>query len=182
MTPPFDEAKTTQVAGRLLKLRGTGKMHYLKLIKLMYLIDREALLRWGWSMTGDRYVSMRHGLVLSNTLDLITEESFGHSYWKDFISGPVGHYEVQLLKEPESDELSEADVALIDEIYGKFGHQNRWQLRDYTHTLPEFQDAEGSAIFVEYAAVMEGAQLGKEEIAEALSELHSQAVLDHLVS
>jgi len=33
-------------------------MHYVKLIKLLYLADREALLRWGAPITTDRYVSM----------------------------------------------------------------------------------------------------------------------------
>lgn len=182
MTPKFDEAKTTQIAGRLLKLRGTGRMHYLKLIKLMYLIDREALLRWGWSVTGDHYVSMKHGLVLSNTLDLITEETFGRSYWKDFISGPVGHYEVQLLQEPETDELSEAESALIDEVYKRFGYESRWRLRDYTHTLPEYKETDGSSIPVEYEEVMKGANIPDEQIQDALSELHGQAVLERLVS
>lgn len=182
MTPKFDEAKATQIAGRLLRLRGTGKMHYLKLIKLMYLIDRESLVRWGWTMTGDSIVSMKHGLVLSNTLDLITEETFGRSYWKDFISGPVGHYEVELLRDTESDELSEAEIVLIDEMYRRFGYENRWRLRDYTHTLPEFKEAEGSSIPVDYAEVMHGAQLGNEQIEEALGELHGEAALERLVS
>jgi hypothetical protein len=182
MTPKFDEAKTTQIAGRLLKLRGTGKMHYLKLIKLMYLIDREALLRWGWSMTGDCYVSMLHGLVLSNTLDLITEEIIRESYWKEFISGPVGHYEVKLLKEPETDELSAAETALIDELYKQFGYQNRWALRDYTHGLPEYKETAHSSISVEYEEVMKGAKISDEQIQDALSELHGQAVLERLVS
>jgi len=38
----FDEAKATQAATLFLKLRG-GRMHYIKLIKLLYLLDREAL-------------------------------------------------------------------------------------------------------------------------------------------
>jgi hypothetical protein len=41
----FDEKKATEVAAFLLKMRG-GKMSYLKLIKLLYLADRESLSRW----------------------------------------------------------------------------------------------------------------------------------------
>ena len=37
----FDEAKATQAAAFFLQLRG-GQMHYIKLIKLLYLADREA--------------------------------------------------------------------------------------------------------------------------------------------
>jgi len=49
MNLPFDETKATQVASRILKMRG-GRMHYLKLIKLLYIIDREALQRWGFQV------------------------------------------------------------------------------------------------------------------------------------
>ena len=46
-------------------------MSYMKLIKLLYLADREALLRWGRPITFDAYVSMDRGPVLSSVLDLI---------------------------------------------------------------------------------------------------------------
>jgi hypothetical protein len=49
----FNERRATEAAARFLKLRG-GKMSYLKLIKLLYLLDREALLRWGRPVTTDR--------------------------------------------------------------------------------------------------------------------------------
>jgi len=68
----FNERKATQVAAQFLRLRG-GRMSYMKLIKLMYLADREALLRWGRPISTDRYVSMDKGPVLSRVLDLATD-------------------------------------------------------------------------------------------------------------
>lgn len=181
MTPKFDEAKATQLAGKLLKLRGTGRMHYLKLIKLMYLIDREALVRWGWSMTGDRYVSMEHGQVLSGTYDLIRDERLGESYWKKFISPPLGEYEVQLINEPESTELSEAEHGLIDEIYGKFGRKNRWWLRDYTHRLPEYRETTGPSLDVDYSSVLKAVlHKSDDEIRSILDDLGAIADLETL--
>ena len=47
----FDERKAAQVAGRLIS-QGGGEMNYMALLKLLYLIDREALLRWGKTITG----------------------------------------------------------------------------------------------------------------------------------
>jgi len=46
-------------------------MNYLKLMKLLYLADRESMRRNGRPISGDRYVSMDHGPVLSQTLNLI---------------------------------------------------------------------------------------------------------------
>ena len=42
MRLPFNEAKATEAAARLLEKSG-GKMKYLQLIKLLYFADREAL-------------------------------------------------------------------------------------------------------------------------------------------
>ena len=50
--PDFNEAKAVQIAGFFLRLAG-GEMNYMKLIKLMYLVDRTALAEWGRSLTYD---------------------------------------------------------------------------------------------------------------------------------
>jgi len=49
-------------------------MAYIKLIKLLYLADREALLRWGRPITTDCHVSMPKGPVVSQIYHLITDE------------------------------------------------------------------------------------------------------------
>jgi uncharacterized phage-associated protein len=139
----FDVRKTTEAACLLLELRG-GTMSHLKLIKLLYLMDRESLQRWGRPVTGDSPVSMKHGPVLATTYDLMgigeTDTGTGPTFWGNYISD-IGNYEVRL-KQPEFplDDLSEAEIGLIEEIFSRFGKMSRWQLRDFTHTLPEWED------------------------------------------
>src|SRR5260370_12146701 len=86
---PFNERKATEAAAHLLKLRG-GRMSYMKLIKLLYLADREALLRFGCPITTVRYVSIDRGPVLSRVLNLISEERepAPQSYLPNSISFP----------------------------------------------------------------------------------------------
>lgn len=90
-------------------------MSYMKLIKLLYLADREALLRFGCPITTDRYVSMDRGPVLSRVLNLITEERepASQSLWTTAISEP-DHYGVRLNKDIEPEELSDAEIELLD--------------------------------------------------------------------
>ena len=86
----FNEVKATQAAARILRNRG-GRMSYMKLIKLLYLADREALARWGRNITTDNYVSMPHGPVLSHVLDLITDQPnpfLAETFWARHISEP----------------------------------------------------------------------------------------------
>jgi len=65
-------------------------MSYLKLIKLLYLLDREALLRGGRPVTTDRYVSMANGPVVSRIYELIREEPApgADPVWRHYISAP----------------------------------------------------------------------------------------------
>ncbi|MCX6915882.1 MAG: Panacea domain-containing protein, partial [Verrucomicrobia bacterium] len=67
----------------------------MKLIKLLYLADRTALLRWGRPITTDTYVSMDRGPVLSRVLDLATDEDLPGqtSIWAKHITEPE-HYAV----------------------------------------------------------------------------------------
>ena len=65
----FNEQRVAQMAAYLLG-RARGHTKYLKLMKLLYLADRESMKRHGHPISGDRYVSMEHGPVLSHTLNL----------------------------------------------------------------------------------------------------------------
>jgi uncharacterized phage-associated protein len=182
MLPQFDEKKATQVAGVFLALRNQGgRMSYMKLIKLMYLTDREALMRWGWSMTGDEYVSMEHGQVLSKTYDLLKEASLGRSYWRNFISPPNTRKEVKLLKPTETGELSRADRELIEEIFSRYGQMDRWELANITHGLPEYRETNGPSLPVGYADVLlKAKRASAEEVEKTLKELHTLAIMQSL--
>ncbi len=150
-------------------------MHYIKLIKLLYLADREALLRWGVPITFDRYVSMNNGPVLSRVLNLITEDR-AKPVWSQYISAPMGDYEVRLLKTASTDRLSRAEENLMREIFTQYGHRNRWDLIDNVmHKLPEWKDPDGSAIPIQLREILEASGENEEEIRAVLRDLHSFA-------
>ncbi|SRR5229473_500880 len=178
----FNEAKATQAAAWFLKLRGTT-MSYLKLIKLLYLLDREALLRWGRPITTDSYVSMDNGPVVSRIYDLILEEPDPgtDSAWRNHIGEPQS-YEVTLLQDPGSSELSRAEENLIDEIFGQFGRMSRWELRDYSHTLPEWSDPNGSTIPISIRDILRAGKKTEAEIAGIEAEIENLAFAEALIS
>ncbi len=168
----FDESKATQVAAAVIKRRG-GRIHYLKLIKLLYLIDREALLRWGVPVTTDRYVSMDHGPVLSNIYKLIVEDK-SKPIWAKYVSQPLGDYEVELLSEPPTDLLSRAEEKLIEEIYVQYGYRNRWDLVDNVmHKLPEWTNPHGSSVQIHIRQILEAQGEAPEDIKAVLRELRA---------
>ena len=60
----MDIKKVVQVVGYILS-KYQGKLNYTKLIKMLYLADRESMRQTGYPITGDNYVSMPRGVVLS---------------------------------------------------------------------------------------------------------------------
>ena len=170
----FDERKTTQAAARFLRLAG-GELNYMVLIKWLYLLDREALLKWSRPVTFDTYYSMKLGPVLSQTHNLATEMHLPEerSYWADFISAP-SNYDVTLLKTAGDDLLSEAEEELIDSIFQRYG---KWQ-RDpfgFAHflhkILPEWTAITSGRVPLSIADILKAGHKTEEEIREVESEL-----------
>lgn len=154
-TNPFSSAKVTQAAARLLELR-KAPMSYMKLLKLLYLADREALRTLGRAISGDRHVCMDHGPVLSLTYQLISDPPCPeeNSYWHKHISPPQGEYEVQLLSPPGNGLLSEAEEEILDRVFSERGHLSRWDLVKFTHTLPEWHDPNGSSMPIQLSEML----------------------------
>jgi uncharacterized phage-associated protein len=172
----FREDKATQAAARLLRLRG-GKMSHLKLIKLLYLAEREALTRFGAPLTYDSYVSMPHGPVLSATLDRINEQQmYEGGYWDKHIT-PKQNHEVSLrdMNHVPNDQLSPAEEAILDEIFQKYGHLSRWDVVKLTHQLPEWTDPDGSSLPIDPADILLNEGYSKEDVAEMQAEWEAAA-------
>jgi uncharacterized phage-associated protein len=171
MASPFNERKVTEAAAHLLHLRG-GKMHYLKLLKLLYIADREALRRWGIPISHDSYVSMDHGPVLSQTYNLIRDG--GSRVWSEHISAPFNDYEVRLVAgQVPVQKLSRAEERMLDEIFAEYGHANRWDLVDETHRFSEWRDPHGSSLPIRVREILQALGEREEEIEAIVAELGS---------
>ena len=178
MKPTFREDKAVQAAALFLKLRGNNnQMSHLKLMKLLYLAEREALLRWGRPITYDFCVSMDHGPVLSQTLSLVNGDIQIDRLWERHISSPENH-EVRLIEDPGDDKLSDAEENLIKEIFAQHGTKSRWELRDFTHTLAEWQDPKGSSIRIDYQEILRAGKKEDAEIASIIEDIESLAVAE----
>jgi len=156
-------------------------MSYMKLIKLLYLADRDALDKWGRTITTDTYVSMDKGPVLSHVLDRINEGPFpgDASFWAQHITSSGG-YEVTLTIDPDGELLSEAEDELLDKIFKVYGHLSRWEIVDLVHTLPEWKDPDGGAIPIHYADILKALNKDQEDIDAIVDELNNLARIDDL--
>lgn len=176
----FNEQKVAQMAAYLLHKRG-GRMSHLKLMKLMYLADRVSYDRYGDSITGDCAVSMPHGPVLSQTLNLV-DGNVESASWSSWITDKENH-EVSLIRTVEPSmlgELSEADLEILDEVFSTFGHMRRFEIRDFTHTLPEWKNPNGSSIAIETQDIFKALGKGAQQITGLMDRLHENVAVDRL--
>jgi len=176
----FDEAKATQVASRLLEKSG-GQMSHLALVKLLYIVDREALARWGRPVSGGEYYSMPHGTVISPVVDLMRRiEGWDEpTFWTRHLTKMDNEMK---LKEPAGeDELSDAEIALVDEIFEKFGKLSKWELRDLTHEFGEWHDPHGSSIPIGIDEVLHHVGKPAEQIIEIIDELNELQKVNALI-
>lgn len=181
MTVLFNEAKATQAAARLLTLRG-GRMSCIKLVKLLYLADREALLRLSLPITSDRFVSLDIGPVVGRIYELVRGEPAPNSahIWRRYISDP-DHYEVHLLADPGTSELRARELSLIEEIFEQHGRLDRWSLVEYTRALPEWRYPNGSALPIEYRDILKPAGKAEAEISRIEEALESSALAERVL-
>ena len=165
----FDERKTTAAAAYLLD-KASGGMPYIKLIKLLYLADRESWRRYDRPITGDRYVSMNFGPVLSATYDLLRREdtTTGGSPWSRTIT--TAGYEARLLGSADLGPLSDAEIEILDEVYQLTEKMDRWRLCDLTHSFPEWKDPEGSSVPILPEEILKALGKSEEEIDVARQE------------
>ncbi|WP_235203000.1 Panacea domain-containing protein [Pseudomonas syringae] len=159
----FSEQKVAQMAAYFLQRRG-GRMAYIKLMKLLYLADRESMDRYSAPMSHDSHVSMAQGPVLSATLNLITGQIESPA-WRSWVTSEA-KFEVSLSRELKDlellDELSNADLEIMDHVWEQFGKMKRWELVDYTHDhLPEWVDPGRSSTPINPRAVFRA--LGRDE-------------------
>jgi hypothetical protein len=171
----INEKKIAHAAAYLLMRRG-NRMNYMKLLKLLYLTERNILEKYGYSFTSDRYVAMDQGMVLSNTLNLINGEipSDNSKNWDEYISEPQGK-DVVLKKPIDSIALSEVEIDELNKVYEQFGYWNRWKIVEYIHDhLKEWKDPKGSMIPVSREELLNVISSNTENNKKVLEEIEEQ--------
>ena len=135
----FDRTKATQAAAFLLKRSSRRRESYMKIIKLLYIADRESLRETGRPITGDRFVAMKKGPVLSEVLNLIKGTSANSAGWDKFFQTHRFSFEVELVVDPGIGKLCRYETDKLAEIWERYKHHGKWRVVDLTHEFPEWK-------------------------------------------
>ncbi len=131
----FHFERTLQSSAYLLRLDGK-RMSSRRLLKLLYIADREWLAETGESVTGDRAEAMKHGPVLASVHGLIKGQGSKAGLWDDCIH--TEGYAVELVADPGRGELSKGIVAKLAEVTERYRNLDDSELSDLTHGFPEW--------------------------------------------
>jgi uncharacterized phage-associated protein len=133
----FHFTRALQAVGVLLEYEKGRRMSYMRLLKLLYIADRELLGETGRPITGDHAVAMKRGPVLRRVHDLIRGQAPAAGQWDNFVH--TDRYEVELVADPGRGELSKGEVAKLLEVSNRYRDLDEWQLSEETHTFDEWK-------------------------------------------
>jgi uncharacterized phage-associated protein len=171
----FNLPKFLAVMGQLIK--ACGPMTKLRIVKLLYLLDRRHFNLHGRPVLGDRYLRMDYGPVPTLAKDLIDEleeratfnvrpVAEGKVLSKYFRAKPGKKYkDIELIKEPPTDVLSESELEALNWVAAKFGRYAPSTLVDITHRHPAWRETAPMAE-IDYRLFPEGDSEAVEGIAE----------------
>lgn len=186
----LDQPKISQIAAFFIQRAG-GQINVLKLTKLLYLAEREAMAKHGSMMAGDSPVSLPEGPVLTRALNLTNgiQDSVPNG-WNRWVSDRAA-YEVALNEEVVGftrdalDRLSDAEICILDRVWVNFGKMSKYEIRDWTHKhCGEWEDPNGSSLPIPFERIFKNLGFSKEQskamAAEEISERHIDQVLASL--
>jgi hypothetical protein len=127
--------KLLQLAGAFLRAAG-GTMEYTKLLKLMYLLERQGILDTGEYICGDIFYPLPLGPVPQYLLNCIRGDADNPNWDAHF---EVDRYDVRLKDNPGDQLLSAYEDDLVAALTQEHQHRNYWAMIQFTHRLPEWK-------------------------------------------
>jgi len=174
--------KLAQMAAYFLRRGGDGPMDWVKLMKLMYLADRECMDQYWFPISYDEYYSMEKGPVLSMSLNLMNGsedpevkkwiDAESQQEWNNWVS-PRVKFHVSPQKEiigATLDELADEEIAVMERVFDKYGDWDMWDLVEHTHRyLKEWKEPPpGSRLQITLRSIFEALGKPADEIEAAL--------------
>jgi len=185
----FTARKIAQMSAFFAERQG-GTINILKLVKLLYLSDRESMTRHGIPISFDYAYAMDNGPMLSQALDFINgiiPDKSDMAKWEEWFSSRTENHQIKLIRDfgrDDLDEISEADLGVLEAVWKSFGHMDQWELVDYTHNnCSEYKKPpKGSRNAINDAEILEAVGVPKEHATELSEEIQAQRRLDAIFS
>lgn len=105
----------------------------IRLVKLLYIADRESLKEFGDPITDDEIYAMKEGPAGTN----IVKQLGKGAEWREYIK-KKGEYGLELVQDPGRDLLSEVEFNKLTEIAQNYKDDRTWEIVESTHDFEEY--------------------------------------------
>lgn len=136
---PLRRNKMIQAVGLVLGLQANRRMNYTKLIKLLYLADRESIKETGEPITGDTIFALKSGPILSLLTDLVRGKRHSRDWSRYFCTN--GH-DLVMVSDPGQDSLCDYEHDKLQELNHRYRNYDYSAMIGLTHKLPEYKKNE----------------------------------------
>jgi hypothetical protein len=127
---PINDKKATDAVSRLLEKSG-GKAEYLRVVKLVYLADRDSIIRRGLPIVGGSYFSMRCGPTVGEVMNF-ANRSLAAEGWSEHISPRYGHV-LKLTSPSMYGSLSQSEIDILDGVVEEHASRSTAELVKWCH-------------------------------------------------
>jgi uncharacterized phage-associated protein len=112
-------------------------MSYMRVLKLLYIADREALGETGRPITGGPAVAMERGPVLEEVYSLIRGQHPDMPLWDRYFR--KDRYSLAMTEDPDVRQLSKYEIQKLQQVAEKYAELDEWDLSAITHGFPEWR-------------------------------------------
>lgn len=173
MNFPLHVEKAIQAIGVLFRQDGVNRMNYMRLLKLLYIADREAITETGRAIIGGPIVAMERGPVLEEVYELIRGQHKDMPLWDGFLK--KDRYALELVGDPDVKKLSKYEIRKLQEVGHRHEDDDEWALSQLTHSFAEWKknDPGTSCRPISFHDLLEavGLAASAQEIAEDMQHL-----------
>ena len=132
----FDPEKSIQAVAFLLRREPHRCMNYMRLLKVLYIAEREIIAESGKPLTGSPVVAMKRGPVLQDVYDLIRSQHASTPIWSRYFQ--VEHFHLEMIDDPGIGKLSRFVTRKLEEVAVRHQNDDEWAMVEFTHKLPEW--------------------------------------------
>jgi len=135
---PFELAKAIQAMGVLHSSHGAGRVGYYRLLKLLYIANREYLMETGRPIVGGKNVAMDRGPLNSPIYSLIKGEHPDSPIWCEYFTKDKRH--LYLNQNPGNDELSGREIKKLQAVSALLEELDDDEVGEVTHGFVEYRN------------------------------------------
>ncbi len=167
----FDLPKTLQAAGVVLSM--TGQTDRIRLLKVLYRANREALRETGMPLVGGHAYALPNGPLHDEVYALIKGEHPGYPEWNRYFASE--RHTVRMVADPGRLDLSPYEIGQLRAAVDWADRFETWELSEETHSFAEWRENRPGAThsgsrLIPVESLLRGLNLSEEAVARVVAE------------